>query len=64
MDVLKKIIIKLQKRVLAGAATLQVKVKAHRGDPLNEETDRWDNAKNKRRSDGTTQPTGQSTDGM
>jgi hypothetical protein len=32
-------IIKLQKRVLAGAATLQVRVKTHRGDPLNEETD-------------------------
>ena len=39
MDVLKKIIIKLQKRVQEGAATLLVKVKAHRGDPLNEETD-------------------------
>ncbi len=39
MDVLKKIIIKLQKRVIAGAATLLVKVKAHRGDPLNEEAD-------------------------
>jgi hypothetical protein len=38
-DVLKKIIIKLQKRVQAGAATLLVKVKAHRGHPLNEETD-------------------------
>ena len=30
---------KLQKRVLAGAATLLIKVKAHRGDPLNEEAD-------------------------
>ncbi len=38
-DVLKKIMIKLQKRVQAGAATLLVKVKAHRGDPLNEEAD-------------------------
>jgi hypothetical protein len=38
-DVLKKIIIKLQERVLAGAATLLVKVKAHRGGPLNEEAD-------------------------
>lgn len=38
-DVLKKIIIKLQKRVQAGAATLLVQVKAHRGDPLNEEAD-------------------------
>ena len=38
-DVLKRVIIKLQKRVLAGAATLLVKVKAHRGDPLNEEAD-------------------------
>ncbi len=38
-DVLKAIIIKLQKRVKAGAATLLIKVKAHRGDPLNEEAD-------------------------
>ncbi len=38
-DVLKRIIIKFQKRVLTGAATLLVKVKAHRGDPLNEEAD-------------------------
>jgi hypothetical protein len=38
-DVLKKIVIKLQKRVLTGAVTLQVKVKAQRGDPLNEEAD-------------------------
>jgi hypothetical protein len=38
-DVLKKIIIKLQKRVLAGTVTLVVKVKDHRGDPLNEEAD-------------------------
>ena len=38
-DVLKAIIIKLQKRVKAGAATLLIKVKAHRGDPLNEESD-------------------------
>ena len=32
-------IIKLQKRVKSGAATLLIKVKAHRGDPLNEEAD-------------------------
>ena len=38
-DVLKEIVIKLQKRVLVGAATLLIKVKAHRGDPLNEEAD-------------------------
>jgi ribonuclease HI len=38
-DVLKKIILKLQKRVQAGAVTLLVKIKAHRGDPLNEEAD-------------------------
>jgi hypothetical protein len=38
-DVLKRIIIKLEKRVLAGATTLLVKVKAHRGDPINEEAD-------------------------
>jgi hypothetical protein len=36
-DVLKKIIIKLQLRVQAGEATLLIKVKALRGDPLNEE---------------------------
>ena len=52
-DVLKKNILKLQKRVQAGAATLLVTVKAHRGDPLNEEADiraemRHHNLKNKR----------------
>lgn len=35
-DVLKAIILKLQKSVkAAGTATLLIKVKAHRGDPLN-----------------------------
>jgi hypothetical protein len=38
-DVLKDIIIKLQKRVEAGATTLLIKVKDHVGDPLNEEPD-------------------------
>ncbi len=38
-DVLKAIIVKLQQRVRAKAATLLVKVKAHRGCPLNEELD-------------------------
>ena len=38
-DVLKAIVIKLQKRVKAGAASLLIKVKAHGGDPLNEEAD-------------------------
>ena len=38
-DVLKEIIIKLKKRVQSGAATLLMKVKTHRGDPLNEEAD-------------------------
>ena len=38
-DVLKVIILKLQKRVEAGATTLLIKVKDHRGDPLNEEAD-------------------------
>ncbi len=38
-DVLKAIIMKLQKRVKSGVATLLIKVKAHRGDPLNEEAD-------------------------
>ena len=38
-DVLKTIILKLQKRVEEGATTLLIKVKDHRGDPLNEEAD-------------------------
>ena len=40
-DVLKEIVLKLQKRIEAGAATLLLKVKApwHRGDPLNEAAD-------------------------
>ena len=38
-DILKTIILKLQKRVETGAATLLIKVKTHRGDPLNEEAD-------------------------
>ncbi len=38
-DVLKAIVLKLQKRVAAGATTLLIKVKAHREDPLNEEAD-------------------------
>jgi hypothetical protein len=39
VDVLKKIIIKLQKKVQVGTVTLLIKVKDHRGDPLNEEAD-------------------------
>jgi hypothetical protein len=35
----KKIIIKLQKKFQAGTTTLLIKVKDHRGDPLNEEAD-------------------------
>jgi ribonuclease HI len=38
-DVLKTIIVKLQQRVKAKAATLLIKVKTHRGCPLNEEED-------------------------
>jgi ribonuclease HI len=38
-DILKTIILKLQKRVEVGVATLLIKVKTHRGDPLNEEAD-------------------------
>jgi ribonuclease HI len=38
-DVLRSIIVKLQQRVKAKAATLLIKVKAHRGCPLNEEAD-------------------------
>ena len=38
-DVLRAIIVKLQQRVKAKAATLLIKVKAHRGCPLHEETD-------------------------
>jgi hypothetical protein len=39
VDVLKRTIIKLHLRVQVGEATLLIKVKGHRGDPLNEETD-------------------------
>ena len=39
VDVLKSIMIKLQRRVKAGAATLLITVKDHSGDPLNEVTD-------------------------
>ena len=38
-DILKSIVIKLQKRMQAKAGTLLLKVKAHRGCPLNEEAD-------------------------
>ncbi len=38
-DVLRAMIVKLQQRVKAKAVTLLIKVKAHRGCPLNEETD-------------------------
>ncbi len=38
-DILKDTIFKLQKRVEAGVATLLIKVKDHRGDPLNGEVD-------------------------
>ena len=38
-DVLKAITPKLQQRVEVGATTLLIKVKTHRGDPLNEEAD-------------------------
>jgi hypothetical protein len=38
-DVLKDIIVKLQQRVKAKTTTLLIKVKAHRGCPLNEEVD-------------------------
>jgi ribonuclease HI len=38
-DILRVIIVKLQQRVKAKAATLLIKVKVHRGCPLNEEAD-------------------------
>jgi ribonuclease HI len=38
-NILRAIVIKFQKRVKAKAATLLIKVKAHRGCPLNEEAD-------------------------
>ena len=38
-DILRVIIVKLQQRVKAKSATLLIKVKAHHGCPLNEETD-------------------------
>ena len=48
-DILKEIIEALRRRVEAGAATFLVKVKAHRGEPLNERAD--DNAEYGRRQD-------------
>ena len=59
-DVLKAIILKLQKRVEAGATTLLIKVKDHRGDPLNEEADmraEMGVSKNTRKRFGTTRLT-------
>ena len=38
-DVLMDIILKLEQRVQVGATTLLIKVKDHRGDPLNEEAE-------------------------
>jgi len=38
-DILLEAIEELQKRTTAGAATFQVKMKAHRGEPVNEEAD-------------------------
>ena len=38
-DIIRAIVIKLHQRVQAKAATLLIKVKTHRGCPLNEETD-------------------------
>ncbi len=38
-DILRAILVKLQQRVKAKAATLLIKVKAHHGYPLNEEAD-------------------------
>jgi hypothetical protein len=38
-DILRAIVIQLQKRVKAKAATLLIKVKAHHGRPLNEAAD-------------------------
>ena len=40
-DILKEIIEALRRRVEAGAATFLVKVKAHRGEPLNERAERF-----------------------
>ncbi len=59
---------KIINRVQEVAATLLVKVKDHRGDPViskkkQTSEQRWDTTKNKRRSDGTVQPTGQYTNG-
>ncbi len=39
VDILRSIIVKLQQRVKAKSGTLLIKVKAHRGCPLNEEAD-------------------------
>ena len=65
-DVLRAIIVKLQQRVKAKSATLLIKVKAHRGCPLNEEADiraEMGRMKQERKRRGARQPIGPSTNG-
>jgi len=38
-DILRDIIVEFQKRTIAGAVTFLVQVKAHQGEPANEEAD-------------------------
>ena len=40
-DIMRDIIQILRKRIEQGLLTIFIKIKAHRGDPLNEQADRW-----------------------
>jgi len=40
-DIMRDIIQLLQERIEQGLLTIFIKIKAHRGDPLNEQADRW-----------------------
>jgi hypothetical protein len=65
-DILRAIIVKLQQRVKAKEATLLIKVKTHRGCPLNEETDiraEMGRMKQEQEKTWTRQPTEPSTNG-
>jgi hypothetical protein len=40
-DIMRDIIQLLRERIEQGFLTIFIKIKAHRGDPLNEQADRW-----------------------
>ena len=40
-DIMRDIVRLLRERIDQGLLTIFIKIKAHRGDPLNEQADRW-----------------------